>query len=239
MARKRGKRYLQLLQKYDKLKEYELEEAVKLVKELATAKFDETIELHLRLGIDPKKTDQNVRSSVVLPHGTGKNVRVLVFAEGQKAEEAKAAGADYVGVDELIEKIQNGWLDFDVAIATPDVMRKVSKVARILGPRGLMPNPKAGTVTQNVAEAVKEFKAGKVEFRNDKTGNLHIPVGKASFTPEQLEDNIRAALQAVLAAKPASAKGAYIKRMVLAPTMGPSVRLNVRKTLDAISKKKK
>ena len=234
---KRGKRYKALLEKYDKTKEYSIKEAVKLVKELATAKFDETIELHMRLGIDPKKPDQNVRSSVVLPHGTGKDVRVLVFAEGAKAEEAKEAGATYVGSDDLIEKIKNGWLDFDIAIATPDQMRKVSKIARILGPRGLMPNPKAGTVTNDIAKAVKEFKAGKVEFRNDKTGNLHIPVGKASFDEEKLLENLKAAISAVLAAKPAASKGAFIKKMVLAPTMGPGVRVNVRDAIDFANKK--
>jgi large subunit ribosomal protein L1 len=234
---KRGKRYKALLEKYDRNAEYSIKEAVKLVKELATAKFDETIELHMRMGIDPKKPDQNIRSSVVLPHGTGKNVRVLVFAEGPKAEEAKQAGADYVGSDELIEKIQQGWLDFDIAIATPDQMRKVSKIARILGPRGLMPNPKAGTVTNDIAAAVKEFKAGKIEFRNDKTGNLHIPVGKASFDEQKLLENIKAALSAVLAAKPASSKGAYIKKMVLAPTMGPGVRVNVKDATDFATKK--
>ena len=234
---KRGKRYKALLEKYDKTKEYSIREAVKLVKELATAKFDETIELHMRLGIDPKKPDQNVRSSVVLPHGTGKDVRVLVFAEGAKAEEAKEAGATYVGSDDLIEKIKNGWLDFDIAIATPDQMKKVSKIARILGPRGLMPNPKAGTVTNDIAKAVKEFKAGKVEFRNDKTGNIHIPVGKTSFDEEKLLENLKAAISAVLAAKPASSKGAYIKKMVLAPTMGPGVRVNVRDAVDFANKK--
>lgn len=234
---KRGKRYKALLEKYDKTKEYSINEAVKLVKELATAKFDETIELHMRLGIDPKKPDQNVRTSVVLPHGTGKDVRVLVFAEGAKAEEAKEAGATYVGTDELIEKIKNGWLDFDIAIATPDQMRKVSKIARILGPRGLMPNPKAGTVTNDIAKAVKEFKAGKVEFRNDKTGNLHIPVGKASFDEDKLLENLKAAISAVLAAKPAASKGTYIKKMVLAPTMGPGVRVNVRNAVDFANKK--
>ncbi|UZN23402.1 50S ribosomal protein L1 [bacterium 3DAC] len=234
---KRGKRYKALLEKYDRNAEYSIKEAVKLVKELATAKFDETIELHMRMGIDPKKPDQNIRSSVVLPHGTGKNVRVLVFAEGAKAEEAKEAGADYVGSDDLIEKIQKGWLDFDIAIATPDQMRKVSKIARILGPRGLMPNPKAGTVTNDIAAAVKEFKAGKIEFRNDKTGNLHIPVGKASFDEQKLLENIKAALAAVLAAKPASSKGAYIKKMVLAPTMGPGVRVNVKDATDFATKK--
>ncbi len=234
---KRGKRYKALLEKYDRNAEYSIKEAVKLAKELATAKFDETIELHMKMGIDPKKPDQNIRSSVVLPHGTGKNVRVLVFAEGPKAEEAKQAGADYVGSDDLIEKIKNGWLDFDIAIATPDQMRKVSKIARILGPRGLMPNPKAGTVTNDVAAAVKEFKAGKIEFRNDKTGNLHIPVGKASFDEQKLLENIKAALSAVLAAKPASSKGAYIKKMVLAPTMGPGVRVNVKDATDFATKK--
>ncbi len=234
---KRGKRYKALLEKFDKNTEYSIKDAVKLVKELATAKFDETIELHMRMGIDPKKPDQNIRSSVVLPHGTGKNVRVLVFAEGPKAEEAKEAGADYVGSDELIEKIKNGWLDFDIAIATPDQMRKVSKIARILGPRGLMPNPKAGTVTGDVASAVKEFKAGKIEFRNDKTGNLHIPVGKASFDEEKLLENLKAAISAVLAAKPASSKGAYIKKMVISPTMGPGVKVNVRDAVDFATKK--
>ncbi len=234
---KRGKRYKALLEKYDRNAEYSIKEAVKIAKELATAKFDETIELHMKMGIDPKKPDQNIRSSVVLPHGTGKNVRVLVFAEGPKAEEAKQAGADYVGSDDLIEKIKNGWLDFDIAIATPDQMRKVSKIARILGPRGLMPNPKAGTVTNDVAAAVKEFKAGKIEFRNDKTGNLHIPVGKASFDEQKLLENIKAALSAVLAAKPASSKGAYIKKMVLAPTMGPGVRVNVKDATDFATKK--
>ena len=234
---KRGKRYKALLEKFDKYTEYPVKEAIKLVKDLATAKFDETVELHMKMGIDPKKPDQNIRSSVVLPHGTGKNVRVLVFAEGPKAEEARQAGADYVGSDDLIEKIKNGWLDFDVAIATPDQMRKVSKVARILGPRGLMPNPKAGTVTNDLASAIKEFKAGKIEFRNDKTGNLHIPIGKASFDEEKLLENLKAALNAVLAAKPSSAKGVYIKKMVLAPTMGPGVRVDVKDATDFATRK--
>jgi len=234
---KKGKRYKALLEKYDRTKDYSIKEAVKLVKELATAKFDETVELHMRLGIDPKKPDQNVRSSVVLPHGTGKDVRVLVFTEGAKAEEAKEAGATYVGTDDLIEKIKNGWLDFDIAIATPEQMRKVSKIARILGPRGLMPNPKAGTVTNDVAKAVKEFKAGKVEFRNDKTGNIHIPVGKASFDEEKLLENIKAAISTVLSVKPAASKGTYIKKMVLAPTMGTGVRVNVRDATDFATKK--
>jgi len=200
-------------------------EAVKLVKELASAKFDETVDIATRLGVDPRKADQLVRGTVVLPHGTGKAVRVLVIAQGDKAAEATAAGADYVGV-EYVQKIQEGWLDFDVCVATPDLMGKVGPLGRVLGPRGLMPTPKAGTVTFDIERAVKEIKAGKIEFRVDKTGNLHAPVGKVSFSADKLTENVAAFMDAVVRAKPAAAKGTYIRSVTLSSTMGPGVRID-------------
>ena len=209
---------------------YDLEEAVALVKKTASAKFDETIEAHFRLGVDGRHADQQVRGAVVLPHGTGKTVKVLVFAKGNKVDEALAAGADYAGGDELVPKIQNeGWLDFDVVVATPDMMGVVGRLGRVLGPKGLMPNPKAGTVTMDVTKAINDIKAGKIEYRLDKSNIIHVPIGKASFTEEQLTDNFQTLIDAVVKAKPAAAKGQYIKSLVVASTMGPGVKLNVTK----------
>ena len=227
---KRGKKYQDAVKAYDRSAQYDVAEAIDLVKKNATAKFDETIEAHLRLGVDGRHADQQIRGAVVLPHGTGKKVRVLVFAKDAKAEEAKAAGADFVGGDELIPKIQNeGWLDFDVVVATPDMMGVVGRLGRVLGPKGLMPNPKAGTVTMDVTKAVNDIKAGKIEYRLDKSNIIHVPIGKASFTEEQLTDNFQTLIDAVVKAKPAAAKGQYIKSLVVASTMGPGVKLNVTK----------
>ena len=227
---KRGKKYVEAVKKYNKLNQYETAEAIKIVKENATAKFDETIEVHLRTGCDGRHAEQQIRGAVVLPHGTGKTVRVLVFAKGEKANEAQAAGADYVGGEELIPRIQNeGWFEFDVVVATPDMMGVVGRLGRVLGPKGLMPNPKAGTVTMDVAKAVEEIKAGKIEYRLDKTNIIHVPIGKASFSEEQLADNFQSLMDAINKAKPASLKCQYIKSISLAPTMGPGVKLNVAK----------
>ena len=227
---KKGKRYLEAAKLIEKSSVYDLEEAVSLVKKSASAKFDETIEAHLRLGVDGRHADQQVRGAVVLPHGTGKKVRVLVFAKGDKVDEALAAGADFAGGDELVPKIQNdGWLDFDVVVATPDMMGVVGRLGRVLGPKGLMPNPKAGTVTMDVTKAVNDIKAGKIEYRLDKSNIIHVPIGKASFTEEQLADNFQTLIDAVVKAKPAAAKGQYIKSLVVASTMGPGVKLNVTK----------
>ena len=224
---KTGKRYSEAAKLIEKTKTYDLEEAVALVKKTASAKFDETIEAHFRLGVDGRHADQQVRGAVVLPHGTGKTVKVLVFAKGNKVDEALAAGADYAGGDELVPKIQNeGWLDFDVVVATPDMM---GVVGRVLGPKGLMPNPKAGTVTMDVTKAINDIKAGKIEYRLDKSNIIHVPIGKASFTEEQLTDNFQTLIDAVVKAKPAAAKGQYIKSLVVASTMGPGVKLNVTK----------
>jgi len=224
---KHGKRYRALLEKVDSGKVYTIDEAAKLVKELASARFDETVEAHLKLGIDPRKSDQNVRSTVALPHGTGKQVRVLAIAKGEKIKEAEEAGADYVGGEEMIQKIQGGWMDFDAVVATPDMMGAVgSKLGRVLGPRGLLPNPKAGTVGFNIGDIVKQIKAGRIEFRNDKTGAVHAPVGKASFEPEKIADNVRAFIKAVEQAKPETAKGTYLKSAYITTTMGPSIKIN-------------
>lgn len=228
---KHGKRYLEARKLVDREKFYTLDEALEVLPKVATAKFDESIELHLILGIDPRKNDQQVRGNISLPHGTGKNVRVLVFAKGDKAKEASEAGADYVGSDELIQKIQGGWTDFDVAIATPDMMREIGRLGKILGPRGLMPSPKSGTVTNDVADAVKDFKAGKIEVRNDKTGNVHIAVGKKSFDLSKLKENIIEALQQIEKMRPSGAKGKFIRKVALAPTMGPGLKLNVSEYL--------
>jgi large subunit ribosomal protein L1 len=223
---KHGKRYRNVEGKVDRSRTYAIDEAAALVKELATAKFDETIEVHLRLGIDPRKSDQNVRGTVSLPHGTGRTVRVLAFAQGDKAREAEAAGADFVGAQDMIERIQGGWLEFDAVVATPDMMGAVgSKLGRVLGPRGLLPNPKSGTVGFNVAELVRALKAGQIEFRSDKTGVVHAPIGKASFDAEKLAENLLAVRHAVEAAKPDAARGTYLRTMYLTSTMGPSVRL--------------
>jgi len=223
---KKGKKYQEVAKLVDASKLYEPEEAVALVKQTATAKFDETVEVAIRLGVDPKKQDQAVRGVVVLPHGTGKTQRVLVFAKGEKAKEAEAAGADYVGDSDLINKIQQGWFEFDVCVATPDMMSEVGKLGRILGGKGLMPNPKAGTVTFDVAKAVQEIKAGKIEYRLDKAGQIHAPIGKVSFDAEKLAENFRALVDAVNRSKPAAAKGVYLKSIALSSTMGPSVRVN-------------
>ncbi|MCS7235852.1 MAG: 50S ribosomal protein L1 [Armatimonadota bacterium] len=226
MAR-RGKRYEDSAKLVDRTRLYDPEEAVRLVKAVARAKFDETVEAAVRLAVDPKHADQVVRGTVALPHGTGRPVRVLVFAKGEKAKEAEAAGADYVGAEELIQRIQQeGWTEFDVAVATPDLMGQVGRLGRILGPRGLMPNPKAGTVTFDVGRAVREIKAGKIEFRVDKAGIVHAPIGKASFSEQALLENFAALLDAVVRARPAAVKGQYIRSIALSPTMGPSVRVD-------------
>ena len=227
---KRGKKYQDAVKAFDRANQYDVAEAIDIVKKNATAKFDETIELHLRTGCDGRHAEQQIRGAVVLPHGTGKTVKVLVFAKGTKVDEAQAAGADYVGVEELIPKIQNeGWLDFDVVVATPDMMGVVGRLGRVLGPKGLMPNPKAGTVTMDVTKAINDIKAGKIEYRLDKTNIIHVPVGKASFTSEQLSDNFQALMGAINKAKPSSLKGQYIKSATLTSTMGPGVKLNVVK----------
>ncbi len=227
---KRGKRYAEAAKLVDRMTQYDTAEAIALVKKTAVAKFDETVEVHLRTGCDGRHADQQVRGAVVLPHGTGKTVRILVFAKGAKIDEATAAGADYVGGEELIPKIQKeGWLDFDVVVATPDMMGVVGRLGRILGPKGLMPNPKAGTVTMDVTKAINDIKAGKVEYRLDKTNIIHVPVGKASFTEEQLADNFQSLMDAILKARPAALKGQYIRSATLTTTMGPGIRLNVAK----------
>jgi large subunit ribosomal protein L1 len=223
---KHSKRFNSVVKEVEADKSYPLSDAIGLSKKLATAKFDETIEMHVRLGIDPRHSDQQVRSTVLLPHGLGKTVRVLVFAEGEEVRAAEAAGADIVGGDELLDRIQKeNWMDFDAALATPNMMKKVGRVARILGPRGLMPNPKAGTVVQSedMGRAVQELKAGRVEFRNDKTGNLHVPVGKASFDAEKLTENAQAVIEAITRVKPTGVKGLYVRRIVVTSTMGPGV----------------
>ena len=227
---KTGKRYSEAAKLIEKTKTYDLEEAVALVKKTASAKFDETIEAHFRLGVDGRHADQQVRGAVVLPHGTGKTVKVLVFAKGNKVDEALAAGADYAGGDELVPKIQNeGWLDFDVVVATPDMMGVVGRLGRVLGPKGLMPNPKAGTVTMDVTKAINDIKAGKIEYRLDKTNIIHVPIGKASFTEDQLADNFQAIMGAIVKAKPSSLKGQYLKSIALSSTMGPSAKVNPSK----------
>jgi len=233
---KTGKKYLAAAQKVDRSKPYPPTEAVKLVKETSFTKFDATVECHVRLGVDPRQADQQVRGVVVLPNGLGKTVRVLVFAQGDGARIAQEAGADFVAdSDEWIKKIQDGFTDFDVAIATPDMMGKVGRLGKVLGPRGLMPNPKAGTVVpaEDIPRVIKEARAGRVEFRLDKTGNLHVPVGKASFSPEALAENLSAFLNAVNKAKPAAAKGTYIKRITLAATMGPGIRVDPNAVMKA------
>ena len=227
---KKGKRYLEAVKKVDRTKLYDSEDAISLVKDNASAKFDETVELHVRLNVDSRHADQQVRGAVVLPHGTGKEVKVLVFAKGDKAAQAEAAGADYVGADELAAKIQSeNWFDFDVIVATPDMMGVVGRLGRVLGPKGLMPNPKSGTVTQDVENAIKEIKAGKVEYRLDKSNIIHVPIGKASFTEEQLADNFQTLIGAIIKARPAATKGQYLKSVVIASTMGPGVKLNPAK----------
>ena len=227
---KKGKRYVEAKKLVDKTQLYDIPEAVAIVKKAANAKFDETVEAHLRMGLDGRHADQQIRGAVVLPHGTGKTVKVLVFAKGEKIDEAQAAGADYAGGEELIPKIQNeGWLDFDVVVATPDMMGVVGRIGRVLGPKGLMPNPKAGTVTPDVAKAIADIKAGKIEYRLDKNNIVHVPVGKASFTEEQLADNFQALIDEINKVKPAAAKGQYMKSVTLTSTMGPGVKLNTAK----------
>lgn len=221
-----AKRYAAAEAQLDRSQRLPVEEALTLAKRLATAKFDETIEMAVRLGVDPKHADQMVRGAVVLPAGTGKQVRVLVFAKGEKEREAREAGADYVGAEDLVQKIQEGWLEFDKAVATPDMMGLVGRLGKILGPRGLMPNPKVGTVTLDVARAVREVKGGRIEFKVDKAGNLHVPLGKASFSPQQLHDNAMTFLEAVMRAKPASAKGVYLRSITVSSTMSPGIRVD-------------
>ncbi len=224
---KAGKKYQEACKLIEAGKFYTPAEAMDLVKKTATAKFDETIELHVRLGVDPKYPDQQVRGAIVLPNGTGKSKRVLVFAKGEKVKEAEAAGADFVGSDEIVQKIQGGWLDFDVAVATPDMMGTVGRLGKILGPRGLMPNPKLGTVTMDLQKAISEVKAGKVEYRTDKAGNVHVSIGKASFDAEKLQQNFQALIDTLIRVKPAAAKGQYIRSITVASTMGPGVPVQV------------
>ena len=231
---KRGKKYIEAAKNIDRAAQYDTEEAISLVKKSAVAKFDETIECHIRTGCDGRHADQQIRGAVVLPNGTGKEVKVLVFAKGAKADEALVAGADFVGAEELIPKIQNdGWFDFDVVVATPDMMGVVGRLGRVLGPKGLMPNPKAGTVTMDVTKAIADIKAGKIEYRLDKANIVHVPVGKASFTEEQLTQNFEALMGAIMKAKPAAIKGAYLKSVTLTSTMGPGVKVNTTKLTSA------
>ena len=233
---KHSKRYNVAYTMFDRQKRFDLSEALKLIKSLPASKFDETVELHFNLGVDPRKADQQIRNSLVLPHGTGKIARVLVFAEGDKADEARQAGADYVGVDDLIEKISGGWFDFDVVVSTPNLMGRIGKLGRILGPRGLMPNPKVGTVTMDVGKAVEEAKGGKVTYRVDKFANLHIPAGKLSFAEDKLKENLKAILSAVLKERPSTLKGVFIRSITLCTTMGPGVKIQVASaTLEAKS----
>ncbi len=221
-----GKSYRAALEKVDRLRQYNIDEAVGLLKETARAKFDESVDLAMNLGVDPRHAEQMVRGTVSLPHGTGRDVRVLVFAKGEKALEAQEAGADHVGSSELVEKIKGGWFDFDAVVATPDMMRDVGKLGSVLGPRKLMPNPKAGTVTNDITKTIQELKAGKIEFRVDKNGIIHAAVGKASFTPEQIMENLKVVIEAVLRARPASTKGTYVERMTISTTMGPGIRID-------------
>ena len=230
---KRGKRYQEAAKLVDRQKFYSPAEAIALVKKCATAKFDETVEVAFKLGVDPRHADQQVRGTVILPHGTGREVRVLVFAKADKAEEARQAGADFVGAEDLAEKIQGGWTDFDVAIATPDMMSVVGRLGRILGPRGLMPNPRTGTVTLEVGKAVQESKAGKVEFRVNKEAGMHVPIGKVSFTDEQLYENVVALMDAVVKSRPPAAKGTFIRKVHLSSTMGPGIRVNAQEAVAA------
>lgn len=222
----KGKSYRARLEKVDRDRRYTLEEGLRLVRETARVKFDETVELAVRLGVDPRQADQNIRGTVLLPHGMGKTVKVLAFAKGEKEREAQEAGAEFIGSDDLVKKISEGWLEFDKAVATPDMMGAVARIGKILGPRGLMPNPKAGTVTQEIGKAVRELKAGKLEFRVDKAGIVHLPIGKVSFPEEQLVENARAILASLVRAKPASAKGNYIRGVALSATMGPGIKVD-------------
>ena len=227
---KRGKNYLEKAKLVDRAALYEAKEACELAVKTGTAKFDETVEAHIRLGVDSRHADQQVRGAVVLPHGTGKKVRVLVFAKGPKADEAEKAGADYVGAEDMVAKIQNeNWFDFDVVVATPDMMGLVGRLGRVLGPKGLMPNPKAGTVSMDVAKAIEDIKAGKIEYRLDKTNIIHVPLGKVSFGAEKLSENFRALMSAIIKARPAAAKGQYLKSVVVKSTMGPGIKVNAAK----------
>ena len=226
---KKGKKYQDSAKLIDNLKQYDPDEAIALVKQVSKAKFDETIEIHVRLGVDPRHADQQVRGTVVLPNGTGKTKTVLVVAKGDKAKEAEAAGAEFVGAEEMIAKIQGGWFGFDVMVATPDMMGLVGRLGRVLGPKGLMPNPKTGTVTMDVTRAIDEIKAGKVEYRVDKTAIIHCPIGKASFEPEKLTENLKTLMEAIIKAKPAAAKGTYVRSAIIASTMSPSIKLNPMK----------
>lgn len=223
---KHSKRYAEVSEKVDRDKLYESDQAINLVKETSTANFDETVELHVKLGVNPKHADQNIRGTVVLPNGTGREVRVVVFAKGEKVKEAEEAGADIVGSDDLAEKIEAGWLDFDVAVATPDMMGVVGKLGRILGPQGLMPNPKAGTVTFDIGKAIKDIKAGKIEYRVDKAGIVHLPIGKVSFSSEDLMGNFKVIMDTLLKERPASAKGKFLRSVTISSTMGPGVKIN-------------
>ncbi|MDD4570297.1 MAG: 50S ribosomal protein L1 [Tepidanaerobacteraceae bacterium] len=231
MAR-HGKKYLEALKQVDRTKLYEVQEAIELVEKTAVKNFDETIEVAIRLGVDPRHADQQVRGTVALPHGTGKTVRVLVFAKGDKVKEAEEAGADFVGSDEIVAKVEGGFLDFDVAVATPDMMGAVGKLGRILGPKGLMPNPKAGTVTFDVGKAIQEIKAGKIEYRVDKTKIVHAPIGKKSFGVDKITDNFKALMDAIIKARPAATKGQYIKSVVISSSMGPGIKINPQKLSD-------
>lgn len=233
---KKGKRFVEAFKKVDREHLYEPLEALAMVKELASAKFDETVEIACRLGVNPRYADQQVRGAVVLPHGTGKESKVLVFAQGEKVREAEEAGADYVGGEDLAQKIQGGWLDFDVAIATPDMMKVVGRLGRVLGPKGLMPNPKVGTVTFEVKRAVEEAKAGKVEYRVEKNGIVHVPLGKVSFSEEQIKGNLIAVLDAIVKARPASAKGRYLRSVTLSSSMGPGVKVDPLKVTGILEK---
>lgn len=230
---KRGKKYNESIALYDKMQQYDNVEALELVKKTSKAAFDETVEIHIKLGVDSRHADQQVRGAVVLPHGTGKTVRVLVFAKGEKATAAEAAGADYVGAEELADKIKNeNWFDFEVAIATPDMMGVVGRIGRLLGPKGLMPNPKAGTVTMDVERAVNDAKAGKIEYRLDKANIIHCSIGKVSFETKKLEENFKTLMDAIIKAKPSASKGRYLKSVVVASTMGPGIKVNTQKALD-------
>ncbi|MTI60590.1 MAG: 50S ribosomal protein L1 [Firmicutes bacterium] len=233
---KHSKRFKETLEKIDIEKLYDSKTALGLVKEVSSAKFDETVEVAVRLGVDPKHADQNIRGTVVLPNGTGKELKVIVFAKGEKVKEAEEAGADEVGAGELAEKIEGGWLDFDVAVATPDMMSIVGKLGRVLGPQGLMPNPKAGTVTFDIAKAVKEIKAGKIEYRVDKTGIVHLPVGKVSFSEDELLENFKVIMDALVRERPSAAKGKYLKSVVLSSTMGPGIRVNTSDIMTLIGR---
>lgn len=227
---KRGKQYLEKTKNFDRFKLHSPNEAIKAVKEMKYTKFDETVEVHFNLGIDPRHADQQIRGTLSLPHGTGKTIRIAVIAQGEKIIEAKESGADYVGAEEIIEKIQGGWFEFDLLIATPDMMSKVGRIGRLLGPKGLMPSPKSGTVTADISSAVKEFKAGKIEYRNDKTGIIHLPIGKISFDENQLKDNYLAVYDVLLKAKPAKAKGVYMRSVTMCSTMGVGVKLEPMKS---------